>query len=45
MFFCQCQAAGSDLGLTISGWDRLDFPPGYEPEDREGEGADLFGGG
>lgn len=42
-FFRQCRAAGSDLGLTVSGRARLELPPGYEPEDMEGEEADLFG--
>lgn len=42
-FFRQCRAAGSDLGLTVSGRARLELPPGDEPESQEGEEADLFG--
>ena len=42
-FFRQCRAAGSDLGLTVSGRARLELPPGYEPEDLTEEEADLFG--
>lgn len=43
-FFKQCRAAGSDLGLTVSGRGHLQLPAGYEPEEVSGEEADLFGG-
>lgn len=42
-FFRQCRAAGSDLGLTVSGRARLELPPGFEPENPQGEEGDLFG--
>lgn len=41
-FFKQCRAAGSDLGLTVSGRCRLVLPEGYTEEAEDGEG-DLFG--
>lgn len=41
-FFKQCRAAGSDLGLTVSGRCRLVLPEGYTVEVEDGEG-DLFG--
>jgi len=41
-FFKQCRAAGSDLGLTVSGRCRLVLPEGYPVENEGGEG-DLFG--
>jgi P27 family predicted phage terminase small subunit len=44
-FFRQCRAAGSDLGLTVSGRCSLELPPGYEAEEAPGEEADLFGDG
>lgn len=42
-FFRQCRAAGSDLGLTVSGRCSLVLPPGYAVEEAPGEEADLFG--
>lgn len=42
-FFKQCRAAGSDLGLTVSGRGRLVLPARYVPEEAPGEEADLFG--
>lgn len=42
-FFRQCRAAGSDLGLTVSGRCSLVLPPGYAAEEAPGEEADLFG--
>lgn len=42
-FFRQCRAAGSDLGLTVSGRASLVLPPGYDPEEASEEEADLFG--
>lgn len=42
-FFRQCRAAGSDLGLTVTGRARLELPPGYEPDIPTGEDGDLFG--
>ena len=42
-FFRQCRAAGSDLGLTVSGRCSLVLPPGYAAEKAPGEEADLFG--
>lgn len=42
-FFRQCRAAGSDLGLTVSGRCSLVLPAGYESEEAPGEEADLFG--
>ena len=42
-FFRQCRAAGSDLGLTVSGRCSLVLPPGYTAEEAPGEEADLFG--
>ncbi|HWS43307.1 MAG TPA: phage terminase small subunit P27 family [Pseudoflavonifractor sp.] len=41
-FFKQCRAAGSDLGLTVSGRCRLVLPEGVTVEGEDGEG-DLFG--
>lgn len=42
-FFRQCRAAGSDLGLTVTGRCSLELPPGYEDEEVPGEEGDLFG--
>lgn len=44
-FFKQCRAAGSDLGLTISGRCALELPTGYAVEAAPGEEADLYGDG
>ncbi|MEG1778234.1 MAG: phage terminase small subunit P27 family, partial [Angelakisella sp.] len=41
-FFKQCRAAGSDLGLTVSGRGRLVLPPAPDEPGTEGE-AELFG--
>lgn len=41
-FFKQCRAAGSDLGLTVTGRCRLVLPEGITKEGEYGEG-DLFG--
>lgn len=42
-FFRQCRAAGSDLGLTVTGRCSLELPPGYADEEVPGEEGDLFG--
>lgn len=42
-FFRQCRAAGSDLGLTVSGRCRLVLPGGAVPAPPDDEEAGLFG--
>jgi len=42
-FFRQCRAAGSDLGLTVTGRCSIVLPPGCTMEEAPGEEADLFG--
>lgn len=42
-FFKQCRAAGSDLGLTVSGRCRLILPGGAEPKIPNEKEAELFG--
>lgn len=42
-FFRQSRAAGSDLGLTVTGRCSLELPPGYADEEAPGEEGDLFG--
>lgn len=42
-FFRQCRAAGTDLGLTVTGRCSLELPPGCGGEEDSGEEGDLFG--